>query len=215
MGRRLVAVWLLAMPLAAGAQESPVPAAPDQSALPSGPSASAVVVRSPLGFFFHVDSGVGYLQTTGSTGASAFSTSGVALGLLVAGGWAPSEEWMLGLELSSWKALSPSSLGEGASVELDALGLNVTRYLVPANVFASVTLCGTRLAITDSFGREFAGSQIGFGFKAAIGKEWSVTPWLGMGLAGEFFMAVNRDHAENPGTLRTIGGGLVFSMTIH
>lgn len=218
MRPRYLTLWLLAMPVAAPAQQSPgtaeLPAG--QAAGPSAPSTGpAPTVRNPLGFYFHVEAGGGYLRTSGSTGKTAFATAGGALGLSLAGGWAPSEEWMLGLEFSSWKALSPSGLGEGTSVELDAVGVHVTRYLVPANIFASFTVSGTRLAITDPYGQEFGGSQIGFGFKVAVGKEWWVNPWLGMGLGGEFFFAVNRDQAGSPGTLRTVGAGLVYSVTVH
>ena len=138
-------------------------------------------------------------------------TDGGALGAGLAVGWAPDEEWALGLEFWSWKSLSDSSLGVNASVELQALGLNVTRYLVPANVFASVVVSGTRLAITDpSDHYEYAGTDIGFGFKVLLGKEWRVTSWVGLGLAGELFLSVNRDNGQ---TLRTLGGGLVFSFT--
>ncbi|HUM11008.1 MAG TPA: hypothetical protein VLT82_08685 [Myxococcaceae bacterium] len=209
MRPRYLALWLLVMPVAARAQQDPGTA-------PSAPSTGpGVTMRSPLGFFFHVEAGGGYLRTSGSTGRTAFTTAGGALGISLGGGWAPSEEWMVGLECSSWKALSPSGLGESTSVELDAVGVSVTRYLVPANVFASVTVSGTRVAITDPYGQEFGGSQIGFGFKVAIGKEWWVNPWLGMGLGGEFFFAVNRDQAGSSGTLRTLGAGLVYSLTVH
>ena len=133
------------------------------------------------------------------------------MGFALAVGWAPDEEWALALELWSWKALSPSGLGPSTSVELQALGLNVTRYIVPVDLFASLVVSGTRLAITD-YGDyvEYGSSDIGFGFKVLIGKEWRVSSYLGIGLAGELFVSVNRDGGQ---TLRTLGGGLVFSCT--
>ena len=162
-------------------------------------------------FFFHADLGGGYFRVSGSRGASSFTTDGGALGVGLALGWSPNDEWAIGLELWSWKSLTDSGLGKDTSVELQALGLNVTRYLVPADVFASVVVSGTRLAITDPGDHiEYGASDIGFGFKVLLGKEWRLTSWLGLGLAGELFLSVNRDSRQ---TLRTLGGGLVFSIT--
>jgi hypothetical protein len=163
------------------------------------------------GFFFHADIGGGYFSVSGSRGGSSFTTEGGALGAGLALGWAPNDEWAIGLEFWSWKSLADSSLGKNTSVELQALGLNLTRYLVPADVFASVVVSGTRLAITDPGDQvEYAGSDIGFGFKVLLGKEWRVSSWLGLGLAGELFLSVNRDGGQ---TLRTLGGALVFSFS--
>ena len=182
-----------------------------QPAPPATVAGSAPDERSHLGLFVHGDIGGGYLRVSGSRGGSSFSTDGGALGVGLAVGWAPDEEWAIALEFWSWKSLSDSSLGTNASVELQALGLNVTRYLVPANVFATVVVSGTRLAITDPGDHvEYAGTDIGFGFKVLLGKEWRLSSWVGLGLAGELFLSVNRDSGQ---TLRTLGAGLVFSFT--
>jgi hypothetical protein len=135
----------------------------------------------------------------------------VAAGAAVAIGWTPDDRWALGVELWGWKALSASGLGPNTSVELLALGLNVTRYVVPIDLFASVVVSGTRLAITDSGDDvEYARSDIGFGLKILLGKEWRVDPSFGIGIAGELFLSFNRNRGE---TLDTVGGGLVFSFT--
>jgi hypothetical protein len=157
--------------------------------------------------------GVGYLRTSGSKAGSPFVTKGAALGMAVAIGWAPDEEWAVALEGWAWKALSPSGLGSNTSVEVDAIGLNVTRYIVPAELFMTVVISGTRLAITDSGDSpEYAHSDIGFGLKVLLGKEWRVSSSIGIGVAGELFLAVNRNGGE---TLDTLGGGLLFSLTFR
>ena len=162
-----------------------------------------------LGLFFHIDVGAAYLRTTGSKGGSSFATQGAALGVGLAVGWAPNDDWALALEYWNWRSLSASGLGPDTSVELQALGLNVTRYVVPAGVFASVVVSGTRLAITDAGDYvEYGSSDIGFGLKVLLGKEWPVSSWVRLGLAGELFLSVNRDGGQ---TLRTLGAGLVFS----
>ncbi|HZJ53342.1 MAG TPA: hypothetical protein VFD38_04325, partial [Myxococcaceae bacterium] len=164
-----------------------------------------------LGLFFHVDLGAGYLRTTGSKGASTFATQGAALGVGLAAGWAPNDEWALAVEFWSWRSLSASALGADTSVELQALGLNVTRYIVPVGVFASVVVSGTRLAITDASDYvEYDSSDIGLGVKVLLGKDWALSSWVRLGVAGELFLSVNRDGGQ---TLRTLGAGLVFSCT--
>ena len=197
--------------------DPPVSAPPSALAppVPGQPGHPAVAGTAPeherLGVFVHADLGGGYLRTTGSRGGSSFASQGGALGIGVAVGWAPDEAWALGLELWTWKSLADSGLGPNTSLELQALGLNVTRYIVTEDVFASVVVSGTRLAITDAGDRvEYDSSDIGFGFKVLLGKEWHVTSWLGLGVAGELFVSVNRAGGE---TLRTLGGGLVFSCT--
>ena len=192
--------------------DPPVSSPPAALTTPGAPSAGeAREDHSRLGVFIHADLGAGYLRTTGSRGGASFATRGGALGVGIAVGWAPDEAWALGLELWTWRSLADSGLGPDTSVELQALGLNVTRYFGPDDVFASVVVSGTRLAITDAGEHiEYDSSDIGFGFKVLLGKEWHLTPWLGLGLAGELFLSVNRAGGE---TLRTLGAGLVFSCT--
>jgi len=187
-----------------------VPPAGVQPGPPVAVAGSIPEEHRRLGFFLHADIGGGYLRVSGSRGGSSFATDGGALGAGLALGWAPDDEWAIGLEFWNWKSLADSPVGVHASVELQALGVNVTRYLVPAEVFATMVVSGTRLAITDSNEHEYAGTDIGFGFKILLGKEWRLSSWVGLGLAGELFLSVNRDSSQ---TLRTLGGGLVFSFT--
>ena len=191
---------------------SPAPVADPSAAAPRPVDAAAEEHRHS-GLFFHADVGGGYLRTTGSTGGSEFIGQGGAIGVGLAIGWAPNEEWALGLEGFAWKALSASGLGPDTSVELEGLGLNVTRYIVPIDLFATVVIAGTRLAITDGGGYlEGAHSDIGFGLRFRLGKEWPVTPGVGLGLAADVFFSVNRNGEQ---TLHTLGGGLVLTCTGH
>ena len=181
------------------------PATPAPAQMPS--------VHQHVGLFAHADTGVAYLRTSGSRSGSTFAGEGVAFGAGAALGWAPNDEWALAVELWTWKALSPSGLGPDTSVELQALGVSVTRYIVPANLFASVVVSGTRLAITD-YGDyvEYGSSNIGYGMKALLGKEWLLNSYVGLGIAAELFFSVNRDGGN---TLNTLGGGLVLSLTVR
>ena len=222
MRSRLVMLWLMVLPMGvpqAQSQPTPpvvepprtMPPTPSPQPVAPAPTQEEAPQRHLGGVFAHADIGASYLRTTGSKNGSTFAGEGGALGFAVALGWAPSEEWALALEFWDWKALSSSGLGSDTSVELQALGLNVTRHVVPANLFATVVISGTRLAITDGGNYvEYASSNIGFGFKVLLGKEWLLHPTLGLGLGAELFFSVNRDGAN---TLRTLGGGLVLSLT--
>ena len=192
---------------------TPVPLSPPlpPSTLPAAP-APASTEHVHLGLFFHLDIGGAYLRTSGSRSGSTFVGQGGALGGAIAVGWAPNDEWAIGLEIWNWKALSQSALGQNTTVELEALGLNLTRYIVPIDLFATVVVAGTRLAITDDSDVEYRSSDIGFGLKVLLGKEWRVTSWLGLGLAAELYLSVNRNDGQ---TLRTVGAGLVFSCTLR
>ena len=180
------------------------------SPVPPVPPAPITEEHRHLGLFFHVDLPAGYLRTSGSRGGSPFEGKGGALGLAIAVGWAPDDEWALAIELWDWKALSPSGLGSNTSAELQGLGLNVTRYIVPIDLFATVVVSGSRLVITDSGYVEYDKSDIGFGLKILLGKEWRLNSFLGIGVAGELVLSVNRNGGE---TLQTLGGGLAFSVT--
>ncbi len=201
----------------AGPSVPPPSEAPRSVTVPPPPPdtpAPAPEAHEHLGLFIHGDIGAGYLGTSGSRAGSPFVTQGAALGVAIAIGWAPDDEWAVALEGWVWKALSPSGLGSNTSVELDAIGLNVTRYFVPVEVFATVVVSGTRLAITDDNGEgpEYAHSDIGFGLKVLLGKEWRVSSLFGIGVAAEVFLAVNRTGGES---LDTLGGGLLFSFTFR
>jgi hypothetical protein len=212
MWRALVLSSLLSAPVtaqeSAGVALSPPPSPPSVPVAP----VPATEEHTHLGLFVHLDIGGAYLRTTGSRGGSVFAGQGGALGGAFAVGWAPNDEWAVALEFWDWKSLSSSALGESTSVELEALGLNLTRYVVPIDLFASVVLSGTRLAITDYNNVEYRSSDIGFGLKVLVGKEWRVTHWLGLGLAAQLYLSVNRSDGQ---TLRTLGAGLVFSFTLR
>src|SRR5215470_9946868 len=72
------------------------------------PSTESTVHRH-LGFFLHLDIGVGYLGTSASQSAGGSTLSGAALPLSIAIGGAVAEDWILAGEL--WGAAGPSPSG--------------------------------------------------------------------------------------------------------
>jgi hypothetical protein len=200
--RKILILWSLTVPLVALGQESvPTPAAES-------------TVHRHLGFFLHLDIGVGYLGTSASQAAGGSSLSGAALPLSIVIGGAVAEDWIIAGDL--WGAAGPSPSGwEWGATVLSGAGLNVTHYFMPANVFVSITPSFTALVIDN--GQGFVErTKTGFGGKLVIGKEWWVGDHWGLGVAAEGFFAVNKDNGTGAtGSWTTFGGGIVFSATYN
>ncbi len=200
--RKALVLWWLTVPLVAFAQGS-APA----------PVAESTVHRH-LGFFLHLDTGVGYLSSSPSQPSGAPSLSGAALPLSIIIGGAVGEDWILGGDLWGAAGPSPGTSTWGATV-LSGVGLNVTHYFMPANVFISLSPSFTALMFDN--GQGFVDrTQTGFGAKLAVGKEWWVGDHWGLGLALQGFFAANEGHGTSSGTSwKTFGGGFVFSATYN
>jgi hypothetical protein len=200
--RKLLILFLVTAPLAALGQES-VPAPVPES-----------TVHRHLGFFLHLDIGVGYLGTSASQAAGGSSLSGAALPLSIVIGGAVAEDWILAGDL--WGAAGPSPSGwEWGTTVLSGAGLNVTHYFMPANVFVSITPSFTALVIANGTGF-VERTKTGFGGKLAVGKEWWVGDHWGLGVAAEGFFAANKDNGSgSTGSWTTFGGGIVFSATYN
>ncbi|HZJ53343.1 MAG TPA: hypothetical protein VFD38_04330 [Myxococcaceae bacterium] len=198
MKRALLLWWLTAAGVAFG-QESGVVAAPDPTA------------HRHLGFYLHLDIGVGYLGTSASQGGP--TLSGAALPLSIVIGGAVAEDWIIAGDL--WAAAGPSPGGStwGATA-VAGVGLNVTHYFMPANVFVSLSPSFTALTLDNGMGFVDR-TKTGFGAKLALGKEWWVSAHWGLGVAVEGFFASNHDHGTGTATWTTFGGGFLFSATYN
>jgi len=163
-----------------------------------------------LGFFFRATIGVGYLtsSTGDSEGLPELNGASVPLGLAVGG--AVAENWILAGEV--WGGFSPTTaFGISRTVFVYGYSLAVVHYLMPANVYLSFAPGLTRVSIET--GNVTVTTQYGGGGKLALGKEWWVGDHWGLGLAGEFFISLNK---EPQSTMRTtLAGGLTFSATYN
>jgi hypothetical protein len=146
--------------------------------------------------------------------------SGVAIPFGIVIGGAVAENVIIAGDLWGISAVSPSftvagqtASGSDSSFGLGGVGLNLTYYFMPANVYVSVTpsLVGLTLRANGATGN----SQAGFGTKIGVGKEWWVGDHWGLGLAGQFFLGVNQDTGVNPPTWTTLGGAVAFSATYN
>ena len=201
--RKALVLWLLTVPVAALAQ-APVP----------GPAPESTVHRH-LGFYLHLDIGVGYLSSSPSQPAGASSASGAALPFSFVIGGAVAEDWILAADL--WAASGPSPSGSSwGNTASGGLGFNVTHYFMPANVYVSLTPSFTSLVFNTNQGyQNFADrAATGFGVKLGLGKEWWVTGHWGLGLCGWYAFSFNPE-GNGAGTWRTFSGGLAFSATFN
>lgn len=212
LGRPVLVAVLAAIPHLATAQ------APGQPP-PPAPVVDPTIHRH-LGFFLRLDGGVGYLSSSSTPGGIGASMSGVAIPFGIVIGGAVAENVIIAGDLWGISAVSPSFTIAGqtassgdTSFSLGGVGLNLTYYFMPANVYVSVT--PSLVGLTLRGNGATSSSQAGFGTKVGVGKEWWVGDHWGLGLAGQFFLGVNQDTGANPPTWTTLGGAVAFSATYN
>ena len=194
---------LAILPSAALAQGEDVPAA--------DPTA-----HRHVGFYVHVEAGVGYLRSSASVSGTTVAISSVSIPIAVSLGGAVTENWILAGE--AWGSYGPTpkmSAGSSpASVSdtdfyLSGFGLAVVHYIMPANVFLSLTPGVTRISIESGGTKEQ--TELGFGAKLALGKEWWVSDHWGLGLAVHGTFGLNSDQGSGTPTWTTLAGGVTSS----
>ncbi len=163
-----------------------------------------------LGLSWNVALGLGYLRASAPAGPGAVS-SGLSLGAAVALGGAIAEDWILAGDLSAWAVPWPSGLYSGELFTLGTLGVTVTHYFMPANVFLTLGPVGTLLIVDHDDGSKNV-SDVGFGGKISVGKEWWFGPASrsGFGFGLTFIAAFNNDRGA---TWRTFVGGVELRYT--
>lgn len=201
---------------AASAQTYPPPPPPPYQ--PPPPAAYGPPAFRHLGLALRFDLGIGYLGTSASPGDLKISGGGGSFGFMVGG--AISENLILGGELWDVVTFSPTFTqggvtvtGVSASMALVGVGVNLTYYFMPANVYLSLSPSITNVNLTT--GGMTGSTESGFGMKIALGKEWWVADHWGIGLAGQFYFSSNVDKGPNPPTWSSLAGGIAFSATYN
>lgn len=175
-----------------------------------------------LGFYFRPDLGLGYLTSSEPAGTVSVTISGVAGLAGFAFGGAVVEDFILAVHIFDAYAPNPSVSVGGPSVStmdtsltLWGIGPEATFYIQPANVYLSGTLGFTKMSLAN--GNASASSDWGFGFRAAVGKEWWAGDHWGLGIAGHVTFSTNPDPAANGSTptLSTWTVGAAFSATYN
>ncbi|HET8734705.1 MAG TPA: hypothetical protein VFM45_13145 [Anaeromyxobacteraceae bacterium] len=194
------------------------PAAAQETAPPAAREAGSPTAHRHLGFALRLDAGIGGMGVTAPSAVDSRSSVSGGLGVVVGG--AVAENLILGGDLwgtgmmGRWSMMQSGDTAHG----LGGVGLNVTYYLMPANVYLSASPSVTTLTsmthsnVTSS--TNVTGS-VGFGAKLSVGKEWWVGEHWGLGLAGQFLASWNGNQGATPGTWTTLGGGVALSATYN
>jgi hypothetical protein len=178
------------------------------SALPAAAQA-ANGDRRHDGFFLSLSPGVAFGSTEADLGGNAgtwdnitFRGPGGLLDLKIGG--AVRENIILSADLIARNVPGPRLETVGGTETLDddivlsdaTLGMGLTYYVMPANIFLSGTLgFGTfRLQNVDDEDEEPVDTKAGLSFHAKVGKEWWVSRNWGLGVAlGYGFLGAKRD----------------------
>jgi hypothetical protein len=137
-------------------------------------------------------------------------------------GGAVAENIILGAHIYDGVVVNPTvSLSSGqsatttnASLTLYGIGPEFTYYWMPSNIYFSGTIALTRISMTAN--GNSSDSNVGFGSRLALGKEWWVSDHWGMGLAGHVSSSWNKDSGSgNAPTLTTWAFALAFSATYN
>ncbi len=213
MNRLVLILSALAITSVAQAQGASSPISEPSKLVPvAGVDATA---HRHLGFALRLDGGIGYSSSTGMATSLGGATG--AFGVVIGG--AVMENLILGADFwgTGMFGSSPMMQSNGTGYGLWGAGVNVTYYLMPANVYFSASPSVTLVSSMSHSGSNYAmnPSNAGFGLKASVGKEWWVGDHWGIGLAAQFFGSWNSAQNSLSATWSTLGGGLAFSATYN
>jgi hypothetical protein len=154
------------------------------------------------GFFLRLHCGGGYLTTSESLQGNSLTLAGPAFAFSAAFGGAVTPNLIVFGELLGMGVSDPKAT------------LNGAYYVEPMNLYFSGTLTFSQLSFDDKNSSTKAESEIGFGFSAALGKEWWVSTDWGLGAAALFQFASMKDKGIDA-RITALGFALLFSATYN
>jgi hypothetical protein len=140
----------------------------------------------------------------------------------LAAGWAVARNLIVYGEIFDDIAVSPTvKLGdatlettEDTSAGVIAFGGGVAYYIMPINIYASLTLAAAQLTVSRG-DKEVGNSDFGFGASLMVGKEWWVASDVGLGVALQLYGGTMKDKGADEATWRTGAVALVLSATYN
>jgi hypothetical protein len=218
-----VAQYVEAAPPGPAEQVVPLPEEEVPPGLECAPPVDPTLGRH-LGFFFRAELGFGFMSTSANLpvegGITRAFIEGPSVTFAMSAGWSIAENLSLAAEAWMTAAYSPTfgSAGqsvrvEDAGVDLFGMGLQVTYYLMPINVYLSVTPSISTLSTIEA--NVSTATREGFGLKVGVGKEWWIGGHWGIGLSGQFFLGSNPDAGAPGVTWTTLGGAVALSATYN
>jgi hypothetical protein len=168
------------------------------------------------GFYLHLDLGPSYTNSSGG-GQSVYGWGGAFGGAL---GGAVAENFILAFHFWITGSSNPTVKQPGQSFgtvgddsnNLVGIGPMFAYYLMPANIFLSVTPSFVKVSRRIN---GFEGStKWGVGSRFSLGKEWWVSDHWGLGVIANFDLGYNQDQGLNP-DVTTVAGSVGFSATLN
>ncbi len=191
-------------------------AAPAAAQVPAGDP----TVHRHLGFFLHLDLGLGALASSASTPIGDVKLSGGGGNFSIAAGGAVAENFILAGHIWDHVVSDPkvevggiSGTATNSTLGLVGYGLNLTYYFRPSNLYLSATPSVTVLTVKS--GGQSYDTEAGFGVQLAVGKEWWVSDHWGLGLNGQLAVASNKDKGAGAPTWGSAAIAIAFSATYN
>lgn len=223
----LVAALTIGATAALAQANAPVQAPPDAGQPPPPPPPPPGWYRPAdptahrhLGFFIRPDIGLGYAESSASSGSNSVKLSGGAGTFGVSIGGAVKENLILAGHLYGIGMRNPDVTVNGASQNttdtdftLVGIGPELDYYFMPQNVYVSLTLAITKQSVSE--GGVSSDTDTGFGLELGAGKEWWVSDHWGLGVAGKFTFSTNKDSGSGSPTWNAWGLAAVFSATYN
>ena len=168
------------------------------------------------GFYLQLDLGGGFLKSSLEDfdidlegGAGQF---GIALGAAVTPNFIVAGH-LWGATVSDPDVSTPIGSGQAdGTLTLSGIGVQLTYYFMPANVYVQATPSMTTLTADD--GSNSSSTDNGFGMRLAVGKEWWVSHNWALGLNAQAAFASNNDGGV-PADWQTTWFGVAFSATYN
>lgn len=172
------------------------------------------------GFFLQMDLGFGRLSSWVPDDVLEPSIVGGAGAFSLSLGGAVVENFIVAGHLWGVSAPDPETRINGeqlgrvdGSVGMSGLGVNLTYYVMPLNLYLSASPSITQLSVEAA--GERGETEAGFGLRLAVGKEWWVSDNWGLGLNGQFAFSRNKDQGVDAPSLRTAWFGVALSATYN
>jgi hypothetical protein len=184
------------------------------------------------GFYLRLNIGVGWGQIAGDdhrlSGIDEVKISSIGLATSIGIGGALTDNFILNADLYQTMLFNPSveidgddagdaddlefDIGVGDDAEIGGIGIGVTYYIMPVNIFLAGSV-GIGQAVFEDGRGDREGSDVGLALNAIIGKEWWVGTDWGLGVAGQFTYLRADDTIF--GTLNCLAANLLFSATYN
>ena len=153
------------------------------------------------GFFLRLSTGVGGAKTERAEPAPGIEVSGPTGDLNIALGGTITRNLALHATFFGWRASDPTvnELDTGlndATLALGAVGLGITYYFMPINLYVSPSI-GPAYLVTD-LTNDSEATGLGLGIDFTVGKEWWVSDRWALGVAGGFGAHVISDDDAPP-----------------